>query len=225
MNGIQIHFSKTVNDYDTVAEKVVFKNDELHTELVGAISFHDQSELDVLDLGCGTGHGMQSVVKKFPNAYITGIDFSPLMIERARVRLAPYSDRVALCEADFNEYPFPRKHDVVLSAFAVHNIAHEQKESLFKKIYDSLKPGGLFINGDFYEHEMPALNDALKQRYRKYLVENLSGAELEVWLRHAFQEDMPMSLTRQSQLLRAAGFKDAELVWLYNNEAVYCAKK
>ena len=39
MDDIKIHFSKTVEDYDTVADKVVFKNNELHDELIKVISF------------------------------------------------------------------------------------------------------------------------------------------------------------------------------------------
>ena len=76
MNRIKTHFSEKIEDYDTVASKVVFKNDELHDELVNAISFDNNKQLNVLDFGCGTGHGMMLVAKLFPKAQITGIDFS-----------------------------------------------------------------------------------------------------------------------------------------------------
>jgi hypothetical protein len=52
MNEIKKHFSKTVGDYDTVANRVVFKNDELHNELVKAIPFDKNKMLNILDLGC-----------------------------------------------------------------------------------------------------------------------------------------------------------------------------
>ena len=51
------HFSKTVDDYDTVCCRVVMKNEELHKTLVDAIPFDTEKEIRIMDLGCGTGHG------------------------------------------------------------------------------------------------------------------------------------------------------------------------
>jgi tRNA (cmo5U34)-methyltransferase len=225
MNEIKIHFSKTVDDYDTVANKVVFKNDELHGELIGAIDFDKNKRLDILDLGCGTGHGMLLIAKQFPNARITGVDFSTRMIEKAKEYLSPFRERIKLLEADFNDRDFDQRFDAVVSAIAIHNSTHYQKERLFKKIFESLNDGGSFINADFYEHDSEKLNNDIKNIYRKYLHQNLSGDELNAWLRHAFEEDMPMKLSSQFSLLQKIGFSEYELIWIFNNEAIYVARK
>ncbi|MFA5947508.1 MAG: methyltransferase domain-containing protein [Candidatus Gracilibacteria bacterium] len=225
MDKIRIHFSKTVNDYDTVVDKVVFKNDELHRELINAISFDKDKELNILDLGCGTGHGMKIAAERFAKAKLTGIDFSPIMIEKAKNNLLFFSKRVQLLELDFNDYKFDQKYDVIISAIAIHNCTHDEKRKLFKKIFDSLNEGGLFINADFYEHDSANLNDELKNIYRNFLKQNLKGDELDVWLKHAFEEDMPMTLSQQSSVLQEIGFSGFKLIWMFNNEAVYVAGK
>lgn len=225
MNSIKNHFSKTVNDYDTVVDKVVFKNDELHNELINAIFFDKDKELNILDLGCGTGHGMKIALERFAKAKITGVDFSPIMIEKAKNNLLSFSQRVKLLEANFNNYEFDQKYDAVISAIAIHNCTHDEKRELFKKIFDSLNNGGLFINADFYEHDSVNLNNELKNIYRDFLKQNLEGEELDAWIKHAFEEDMPMTLSQQSLILKEIGFSSFKLIWIFNNEAVYIAKK
>ena len=225
MNKVKIHFSKTVYDYDTVADNVVFRNSELHNELVKAISFDKNKELNILDLGCGTGHGMKLVANLFPKAKITGVDFSPVMIRKAKKNLSSFSDRIKLLEIDFNDYEFDQKFDAIISAIAIHNITHKQKKNLYKKIFDSLNSGGSFINADFYEHEPKTINNKIKKIYENFLRRNLSGYELKIWLRHIFKEDMPMSLTKQLAILKKIGFDKFELLWVFNNEAIYIANK
>lgn len=225
MSDIKAHFTKTVGDYDTVANHVVFKNDELHQCLVDAISFDLNRELKVLDLGCGTGHGMNLIAAKFPNASLTGVDFSPRMIAKSKEKLQPFVERVELIEGDFTNMDFGKSYDVVVSAVAIHNCTHEQKTVLFKKIFNSLNDGGIFVNGDFYEHKSPVVNKKLQDLYRKFLTKNLKEDELEVWLHHAFEEDMPMELGQQCDILENLGFKSPEILWLYNNEAVYSAQR
>lgn len=222
---IYSHFSKTVDDYDTVSDKVVMKNDELHEQLIQAIPFPAEKPLRILDLGCGTGHGMLLVLNRFPRAHVTGVDFSPLMIEKSRKNLQAFANRVTLVEHNFNTLAFPETYDVVISAIAIHNSTHEQKDALFKKIFLSLKEDGVFINGDFIEGESFEINQQYRHVYRKYLEENLDGNELRVWLKHAFEEDMPLALSRQFGFLKTHGFRHITLLWQFNNEAVYTAKK
>jgi len=225
MNNIYAHFSKNVNDYDTVSEKVVMKNTELHNALVGAISLDSNAKLDFLDLGCGTGHGMSLILDRFKNSKITGVDFSKKMIEKSKNKLSEFKGRFNLIEQDFNFMELGKNRDAIVSAIAIHNSTDAQKKELFKKIFNSLKTEGIFVNGDFTQAETPELDKQYHSIYRKYIENNLEGHELEVWLKHAFEEDMPMKLSEQFRILKEIGFKEIKLLWQFNNEAVYCAKK
>lgn len=225
MNKILKHFSKTVDDYDTVADKVVFNNDELHENLIKAIPFEKDKEIHILDLGCGTGHGMKLAAKAFPNSTITGIDFSQKMINKSKEHLSEFKNRINLLLDDFNKLDFDQKYYAIISAIAIHNSSHEEKKALFRKIYGALETGGAFINGDFYQEETENLNLHLKRVYRCFLEKNLSGEELDTWIEHAFKEDAPMKLSHQFRILKEIGFKDIRLLWKHNNEALYIARK
>jgi tRNA (cmo5U34)-methyltransferase len=225
VNPILNHFSKNVDDYDTVADKVVMKNNELHDCLISSIPFGLDKKFKVLDLGCGTGHGMSLILKKFKNAKVTGVDFSKRMILKSKENIKEFLERINLIEEDFNKMRFNENYDVVISAIAIHNSNHNQKRDLFKKIFNCLNDGGFFINGDFVEGESIDIDKKYKQVYKNFLETNLEGVELDVWLRHAFKEDMPMALSQQIGALKKEGFKDIKKLWQFNNEVIYISKK
>lgn len=225
MNSIYELFSKTVDDYDYVADKVVFENDKIHEELIKALPFKKNQFLKILDLGSGTGHGMEMILENFPKARVIGIDYSLKMIEHARKNLSDFLNRVKLIENDFCQIKLGNDFDAVVSVIAIHNSTDEHKIEIFEKIYNSLKKGGVFINADFFIHESPEKHEENKRIYREYLENNLEGDEKKVWLRHAFEEDMPMKLSEQFEILKKIGFSEVEKIWEYVNEAIYVAKK
>jgi SAM-dependent methyltransferase len=60
-----------------------------------------------LDLGTGTGAGALWLAREFPEARVTGLDFSEAMIEQARVKLPDeLSGRVGFLVADAERLPF-----------------------------------------------------------------------------------------------------------------------
>jgi SAM-dependent methyltransferase len=71
----------------------------------------------VLDIGCAAGSEIQSLRSK--NCTVIGIDFSPLMLERAQSRFAGQPE-VMLCQADAERLPFASQsidHVVCLGVF------------------------------------------------------------------------------------------------------------
>lgn len=222
---MQEYFERQVGDYETLAEHVVIDNEGLHRELIGALPFSPDASIRILDLGSGTGHGMSLTLERFPRAEVVGVDFSSKMNRRAEGLLGPQG-RFTIVEADFTE-PLSVESgsfDAVISAVAIHNVSHADKEALFGRIAEWLRPGGTFVNGDFYEGETPDVNAQLREVYEQYLRANLHGDELATWLRHAFEQDMPMKLSEQRQILEQLGFGGFDLCWTCNNEAVYAAR-
>ncbi len=55
----------------------------------------------ILDAGCGTGFGARILRRRWPQAHITGVDFAPTMVERARVEMD------ACLTADIERLPLP----------------------------------------------------------------------------------------------------------------------
>lgn len=94
----------------------------------------------VLDLGCGDGKVMAMI-----GGPGVGVDFSPPMLERARVRF--HADDIEVVEHNLDA-PLPDlgTFDVVVSAFAIHHCPHDRKRALYKEVFDLLEPGGIFAN-------------------------------------------------------------------------------
>jgi tRNA (cmo5U34)-methyltransferase len=218
---IKKHFNSKEIDYDVCAENVVPRNEELHDVIVDAIHCDRNSKIKILDLGIGTGLGAWKILSEFPNAHLTGIDFSSKMLKRCKERVSVFKKRVLLIESDFNKINFPEKYDVIVSAVSIHNSKPEQQLKLINKIYESLNDGGIFVNGDFIKSNSEHVNIKLREFYESYLRGKLKGIELEKWLHHAFKEDRPTELETQLNWLRKAKFKKTECVWRYMNLAVY----
>ncbi|MFO0585570.1 MAG: class I SAM-dependent methyltransferase [Anaeromyxobacter sp.] len=72
----------------------------------------------VLDVACGNGNAALAAARRF--AHVTGIDFVPALLERARARAAADGLALELREADAEALPFPDgAFDVVLSTYGV----------------------------------------------------------------------------------------------------------
>jgi SAM-dependent methyltransferase len=91
----------------------------------------------VLDLGCGCGIPVACILA--PNYAVTGVDISPVQVERAR-QLAPEAH--FLC-ADMLDVDFPpASFDAIVSFYAIIHVPLEEQPGLLRKLARWLKPGG-----------------------------------------------------------------------------------
>ena len=91
----------------------------------------------VLDLGCGNG---VPVARDLARRYrVTGLDLSPVQIERAR-RLVP--DARFVCR-DMTEVEFaPASFEAVVAFYSIINVPLEEQPALISRIAEWLVPGG-----------------------------------------------------------------------------------
>ncbi|MEG4285704.1 class I SAM-dependent methyltransferase [Microcoleus sp. A006_D1] len=108
------------------------------------------AETKILDLCCGSGQTTQFLVQYSQD--VTGLDASPLSLERARKNV-PSANYV---EAFAESMPFSDSHfDLVHSSVAMHEMQPAQLRKIFHEVYRVLKPGGLFILVDFHQPTNP----------------------------------------------------------------------
>ena len=103
----------------------------------------------VLDLGFGAGVDCFIAAKLVgEEGYVTGIDFTPAMVERAEaIRIKNQIDNVEFMEADLEEVPLPAQEmDVVVSNCVINMVPDKAKA--FKEIHRLLRPGGQFCISD-----------------------------------------------------------------------------
>ncbi|MEW6233689.1 MAG: class I SAM-dependent methyltransferase [Chloroflexota bacterium] len=96
----------------------------------------------VLDLGCGTGANLERLLRLgLPFRAYVGLDLTPAMLARARLKGDGYGDRVLLHRGDMRHIPFSdASFDFVLSTWAV-----EHADPAGQVICEGLrvlKPGG-----------------------------------------------------------------------------------
>src|SRR5262249_22705290 len=123
----------------------------------------------VLDLGCGDAVLLATVLEAFAEAEGVGVDFSPLMLEQARQRLAPFGRPAAFREADLAtpawKDALAGPFDAVVSGFAIHHLSDDRKRGLYGEIFALLAPGGTFVNCEHVSSPTPRVeemfNDAM----------------------------------------------------------------
>jgi len=94
----------------------------------------------VLDLGCGCGIPATEELSR--RHRVTGVDISPVQVERAR-SLAPRAEFVC---ADMTAIVLPAgEFDAVLSLYAIIHIPVDEQPCMFGRIRNWLKPGGWFL--------------------------------------------------------------------------------
>ena len=67
----------------------------------------------IVDLGCGTGHLTASLLGRWPDTQVTGVDSSPEMLEKAVKYTVP--DRLRFVHADVREWTPSSSVDVIVS--------------------------------------------------------------------------------------------------------------
>jgi cytidyltransferase-like protein len=94
----------------------------------------------VLDLGCGAGIPVSSVLSRRFN--VTGVDISEVQIARAR-KLVP---RARFIRADMSAVRFPPAcFHAVVSFYSIIHLPLKEQRPLLRRIYQWLAPGGIFV--------------------------------------------------------------------------------
>lgn len=97
-------------------------------DLANAISFvqGDWAPSRILDAGCGSGHRLVALAKRFPNAEITGIDFAAAPLATASALLEQHGvGNVRLVQHDLTQ-PLAETYDVTIVSGVLHHLPDPQ---------------------------------------------------------------------------------------------------
>ena len=120
---------------------------------LGRISVEVPKNAKILDVGCGTGMSSLPLVKRFPEADVTGVDFSESMIKEyisnfpnAKAVIGDFNDDKTLRLYPLGEsIAFPDSYfDIVISSGALSEYGNLKKAMPF--IYSKIKKSGVLIN-------------------------------------------------------------------------------
>lgn len=205
-------FNKRADGYEEHMKNTVEFFDEYYKVIAQPVKETDEN-INILDLGCGTGLEIDSIFSKVPNAKITGIDLSEEMLEKLQKKYESKIDNLNLIKGSYLTVPFKNNnYDYVVSSMTMHHFVLDEKLELYKKIKLSLKSGGKYIEGDYVvskEYETEFLN-----RYYK-IMNSLSTEEKDL-----YHIDIPFTIETQKKLFKEAGFKKIEIIWESENNII-----
>ena len=110
-------------------------------EFLNSVCERIPSKAKILDLGCGIGipFDLYLVGKRYA---LTGVDFCHRHVELARKNV-PQAEFI---EGDFSELSFPQEtFDAVISLYAIFHVPRAEHQSLFTRVYQFLKHGGVIL--------------------------------------------------------------------------------
>lgn len=103
------------------------------------------TNLKILNYGCGTGNSEQFIRKYLPQSTISSIDISSESVETARKSNSEIKN-IEFAPFDGNKIPFQKEFDVVFIANVFHHIPRQQQLENMKDIFAHVKKGGyIFI--------------------------------------------------------------------------------
>jgi SAM-dependent methyltransferase len=166
----------------------------------------------VLDLGSGDGRLLDLILRARLQACGVALDLSPFMLERLTCRFAS-SSRVEVVNHDLdNPLPALGTFDAVVSAFAIHHLAHARKREVYQEAWTLLEPGGVFCN---LEH-VASSSSYGHERFLEAM--NITPAEED-------PSNQLLDVHIQLEWLREIGFVDVDCYWKWRELALLVGRK
>lgn len=208
-------FNARVDGYDDHMKENIDQFEDFYKIVAKPIK-ENQEQLEILDLGCGTGLELEHIFSKVRNAHITGIDLSQEMLNKLLKKYDKFSNQITLIRDSYTSHDLgEEKYDYAVSVMTIHHLFEDEKVDLYSKIRDSLKNDGMYIEGDYVVTEEEA-REALEEYERKIKLVDRDGF---------YHIDIPMTEETQVKLLKKAGFSEVEVIFRAESNRVFVARK
>ncbi|MCF6094285.1 malonyl-ACP O-methyltransferase BioC [Microaerobacter geothermalis] len=134
-------FSTNAKSYDRYANV----QKKMALELIKLLQLNKgirKTEMNILEVGCGTGYLTEQLCHLYPKANITAVDLAPGMIEMARQRVVK---NVTFCCGDIEEMIMSDPYDMIISNATFQWLNH--LESTLRRLFTWLtNDGGIYFS-------------------------------------------------------------------------------
>lgn len=219
--SVRALFDAWARDYDRARRQLVPDFDDFYGSVFELLTYERDEPVRVLDLGAGTGLLGEMVAERFPEASITLADISDEMLEVARRRFSPDSARFSFRVMDYVDEKEWGEYEIIVSALSIHHLNDPDKQRVFHRAFESLSPGGAFVNADQVLGATPEIG----RRYHEYWLRRVREAgaadrDLNAALER-MKEDRLSTMYSQLVWMKASGFDPVECVYKNHQFAVY----
>lgn len=157
-----------------------------------------KTSIHVMDLGCGNGHLLSILSKKFPRVKFCGVEFSKELLTLAQSRDLP---NVRFFHGDCRkEETFVSKYDVIITERVIINLLKgRDKIKTFQNISRHLRPGGLYLMCESFREPLYNLNRARSEVGLGALEESCHNSYI---LENMLEKLKSFGLTEQDSLIK-----------------------
>ncbi|MDY0265675.1 MAG: carboxy-S-adenosyl-L-methionine synthase CmoA [Sulfurospirillum cavolei] len=187
---------------------------------------HVPSCASIVDLGCSTANTLLTLYKKSDKSYrLLGVDNSEAMLHLARQKVHAYGAQMSFLNADITEVAL-EPHDAIIANYMLQFIRPLQRSAFVQKLYDALKPQGIFLLSEKIVFDDKVLNKQMIDVY--YDFKRKQGySDFEIAQKREALENVLIPYTEQENkaMLEEVGFETIETLFKWGNFATFIAKK
>jgi SAM-dependent methyltransferase len=175
----------SVPEYDRFSEIYTIWTDTAaatRANLAFYVDAYLEAEGPVVELGVGDGRIAVEAAAR--GRAVTGLDLSPVMLDRCRRRAAAADvlDRLTLIQGDFRSFQLDVPAGLI--ALPYHSLGHlvtlDEKRDALARVYAQLCPGGRFIFDDFLM--TPALIAHMRRVQLRATYKSAAGLDTFLWV-------------------------------------------
>lgn len=222
-------FSKEVATvFDDMVNRSIPFYREIHSLIVDLVTRYYDDNGVVFDFGCSTGttillleHHLLELDRKIK---FVGVDTSAPMLEIASIKCSEVRE-VTFLNEDMTQVDLKGAQVVILN-YTLQFLKVDKRKAFLEKIYQALPSGGILILSEKIRSPLGTMEDCITDLY--YDFKRRQGySELEISQKREALENVLITLSPNEQLemLKAAGFKQSEMLFRWYNFASYLGIK
>lgn len=213
---------------DMIQRSVPFYNEIIRVQALLTAEYYKEGTA-IYDLGCSNGNYASAVITGMKNRdfSIIAVDNSKPMIDLFRKRIDGFGaeGRIEPVISDIRDISF-RESSVIVANLTLQFIPPHDRQSIIRKIYEALIPGGIFLLTEKTVNRDEELA-ALQQKIYYMFKEQNGYSMMEINRKRDALENVliPETVECHYERLKNAGFKKTEL-WLkwFHFAAFICVK-
>lgn len=210
--------------YDREINNTIPYYPEFYSQTLDVIEQYHFSEIDWLDLGCGTGSLEELAFHKFSNIHFVLVDPSEKMLGQAKEKLKKYSIQYVCSRSD--SIDFENYFNVVTAIQSHHYMQKEERAKATECVYRALKDAGIYISFENVIPEDEEIKATELLRWGRY--QQRHGKTEQETKEHNARcgvHYFPLTVMQHIQLLKDTGFSKVHVFWYsYMQMGIYGIK-
>ena len=226
---------KVANVFDDMISRSVPLYTDVQRSVPVLLDLLDHEHLKVIDLGCSTGTSLIHVANILPHRTLDliGVDNSEAMLKKCREKISSVAqgrldansrkliESIELHQAHVQDFQFSDASAVLMN-YTLQFVSLNDRPEVLSRIRSSIRPGGFLLVSEKVVHDRPDVDDALVELYFEFK-RRQGYSELEISRKRDALENVlvPLTIEKNFQLFRNAGFERIEILLKWFNFATF----